>query len=508
LLTGRKLSKTEKAAIAAGLLLDLVTGGIGGDLLQLGARNSDELLELGAKHSDKLIKYGDDVVEFGDDFAKYGDDLADLGDDFAKIGDDLAEFGDDFGKFGDDLAEFGDDFAKVRDDFADELGKVGSKQVDDLAEAGTKQSDDVAQAGTKQADDVAGSGAKQSDDVADAPSKSSSDVCPIGRNSFTAGTLVETEDGLVPIEEIEVGDDVLSEDPETGEQGYFEVVALTNHPTDIVFEISITSNDTPEQPDDDQFQRDTRTTDEEGYSSIDSASTVMTVTPEHPIYVEGKGWSWAENLALGDRLRRADGGWAKVLAIDHHVLDTPVEVYNFTVKGPHTYFVHEVGILVHNCPPDEEPDLDQLKQHELSGFDDVEVNPFPKEKLRGLTPSTKIQDYVNVELKGGCIYCGAEVDVYEAEHIVPFDHIRKLEGFDELKRLDDIKSVLNYKPNFRRVCSTCNKSRQSSLYQHWSGPPGAKGPTPFTKNKRKLIDLYDKLKQELIDLIEIRKGIK
>jgi hypothetical protein len=33
----------------------------------------------------------------------------------------------------------------------------------------------------------------------------------------------------------------------------------------------------------------------------------MEITPDHLVYVEGKGWLWAENLAVGDRLRRADG---------------------------------------------------------------------------------------------------------------------------------------------------------------------------------------------------------
>ncbi|MBE7470228.1 MAG: hypothetical protein HS114_13940 [Anaerolineales bacterium] len=61
--------------------------------------------------------------------------------------------------------------------------------------------------------------------------------CP--GNSFTAGTPVETEAGQKPIEEIKVGDKVLAEDPETGEQGYFEVVALTNHPTDEILKVMV-----------------------------------------------------------------------------------------------------------------------------------------------------------------------------------------------------------------------------------------------------------------------------
>jgi hypothetical protein len=74
----------------------------------------------------------------------------------------------------------------------------------------------------------------------------------------------------------------------------------------------------------------------------------MEITPDHPVYVEGKGWLGAENLAIGDRLRRADGGWAKVLAVERVRLAEPKQVYNFTVKGPHTYFVLEAGVLVHN----------------------------------------------------------------------------------------------------------------------------------------------------------------
>ncbi len=75
----------------------------------------------------------------------------------------------------------------------------------------------------------------------------------------------------------------------------------------------------------------------------------MEVTPNHPLYIEGRGWVNAEDVAIGDSLRRKDGGFAAVLAIERVVLDAPEMVYNFTVKGVHTYFVLEVGVLVHNC---------------------------------------------------------------------------------------------------------------------------------------------------------------
>lgn len=104
----------------------------------------------------------------------------------------------------------------------------------------------------------------------------------------------------------------------------------------------------------------------EGESGESTTHDVMQVTPEHPIYVEGEGWLLAENLELGDRLRRADGGMARVLAIDQIRLDTPQPVYNFTVKGPHTYFVLDAGVLVHNA--DCGPEGAKQAQRYVSGF--------------------------------------------------------------------------------------------------------------------------------------------
>ena len=45
-----------------------------------------------------------------------------------------------------------------------------------------------------------------------------------GTSCFVAGTLVLTEDGQNPIEEIEIGDYVYSTDPVTGESGFKEVL--------------------------------------------------------------------------------------------------------------------------------------------------------------------------------------------------------------------------------------------------------------------------------------------
>ena len=134
----------------------------------------------------------------------------------------------------------------------------------------------------------------------------------------------------------------------------------------------------------------------------------MEVTPEHPIYVEGQGWLWAENLSIGDTLRRADGGTAKVLAIERVKLDAPQLVYNFTVKGPHTYFVLEVGVLVHNDGPGPDSTPEQIEEWvlqkiEADEIDDIidwaEINA-PTERVGNLTNITpEIRNQLREDIK-------------------------------------------------------------------------------------------------------------
>ena len=183
----------------------------------------------------------------------------------------------------------------------------------------------------------------------------SSGVCGIGHNAFPAGTPIETDEGQQPIETITLGDPVLGQDPETGEQGLFAVAALTNHPTNELLRITLavepgsepTLDTTDYTPDNDDQQSHT---DPDPDDPADADPTVLETTPDHPVYVEGAGWVWAENLALGDRLRLKDGGVARVLALERVELAAPVVVYNFTIEGPHTYFAGDAAVLVHNEP--------------------------------------------------------------------------------------------------------------------------------------------------------------
>jgi hypothetical protein len=65
------------------------------------------------------------------------------------------------------------------------------------------------------------------------------------------------------------------------------------------------------------------------------------------MWVDGRGWTNAGDLRIGDRLSRYDGSTATITAISER--PGPVTVYNFEVEGDHNYYVTEAQLLVHNC---------------------------------------------------------------------------------------------------------------------------------------------------------------
>ena len=73
----------------------------------------------------------------------------------------------------------------------------------------------------------------------------------------------------------------------------------------------------------------------------------ITTTAAHPFYVDGKGFTPAGRLAVGNAIVTRAGPPVKVMAIEQEALAT---VYNLTVDGDHTYFVGDVdgGVWVHN----------------------------------------------------------------------------------------------------------------------------------------------------------------
>jgi hypothetical protein len=150
---------------------------------------------------------------------------------------------------------------------------------------------------------------------------------------FGAGTPVRTADGSRPIESIQVGDLVLSQDEATGSLAYRPVVAVHHNPPSTTFDVTI------------------------------GGETVVS-SEFHRFWVAGRGWVMALDLRVGDSIR-ALGRTAEVEAIEEGQVQP---VYNLDVADHRSFFVGKLGALVHDnslpastiAPFDAVPDLASL----------------------------------------------------------------------------------------------------------------------------------------------------
>ena len=149
--------------------------------------------------------------------------------------------------------------------------------------------------------------------------------------------MVSTEDGLRPIEEIQDGDYVWSENTETGEKELKKVLSVSVTETKALVHVT-TEN-----------------------------GTVIKTTENHPFYVGGKGWCAAAELEDGDVLRTQDGEKETVADVQIEELKEAVKVYNLEIEGSHTYYVSADGVLVHNqCNIDENELKNKCSDHIFS----------------------------------------------------------------------------------------------------------------------------------------------
>ncbi|MEH2294027.1 polymorphic toxin-type HINT domain-containing protein [Nostoc sp.] len=135
-------------------------------------------------------------------------------------------------------------------------------------------------------------------------------------NCFVAGTKILTTEGEKNIEDIQVGDWVVSDDPNTpGEIEAHQVLQTFVHDVSSVVDI---------------------------YINGEKIST----TDDHPFWVKDKGWVKAKDLKSGDQLQNDK---EEVVTVNHiNRQEGNFKVYNFEVQDFHTYFVSDLGVLVHN----------------------------------------------------------------------------------------------------------------------------------------------------------------
>jgi len=131
---------------------------------------------------------------------------------------------------------------------------------------------------------------------------------------FGAGTPVRTVDGLKPIDEVEVGDRVLTQDADSGRLSFEAVLDVYhNRPSPTL--------------------------------RIDLGPEALVVTGIHRLWKAGHGWVMARELKPGDRLRTAEGGLATVGGVSE---ETVQRVFNLEVVRGQSFFVGRSGVLAHD----------------------------------------------------------------------------------------------------------------------------------------------------------------
>ncbi len=135
----------------------------------------------------------------------------------------------------------------------------------------------------------------------------------VSADCFAAGTPVRTITGLRPIETVEVGDQVLTQDPCSGTLSYQPVVATVHSQPEKLLKINLREE-------------------------------AIKATAIDRFWKVGQGWVMARDLKPGDRLRSV-GGVSEVKNAE----DTRSEpVFNLKVMRAQSFFVGRRGMLVHD----------------------------------------------------------------------------------------------------------------------------------------------------------------
>jgi len=138
---------------------------------------------------------------------------------------------------------------------------------------------------------------------------------PCAMSCFVSGTQIATDEGERPIEDLREGDQVYAYDDATATTTLHRVVRLFQRPASALVRIA-------------------------------AAGELIEVTPEHPFWVDGLGWTEAGDLGPGDPLVNRRGERVLVDRIEVEFGD--FTVYNFEVEQAHSYFVSAHETLVHN----------------------------------------------------------------------------------------------------------------------------------------------------------------
>ncbi|HYN22750.1 MAG TPA: polymorphic toxin-type HINT domain-containing protein, partial [Thermoanaerobaculia bacterium] len=247
---------------------------------------------------------------------------------------------------------------------------------------------------------------------------------------FAGGTEVATAEGPVNVEDVGTGDEVWSSDDGTGKPRLNRVG--------------------------ESFER---TADE--VVRIDVAGVLIDVTPEHKVFVEGRGWVKAAELNAGDRLRSLDGSTAAVESINY--VAGEFQVYNFEVDQAHTYFVTAKQFLVHN-PPKCDPRFQRATFRKATLQNEWKSAPKVSQNTRKCptcpaTVTKKINKKGEVVIKSKGVPKGYDSDHIGATWAERRNYMvqrEKATGF----RYNRKEILDEYNRSTRLQCSVCNQSHK------------------------------------------------
>ncbi|MBL8471571.1 MAG: Hint domain-containing protein [Rhodocyclaceae bacterium] len=121
---------------------------------------------------------------------------------------------------------------------------------------------------------------------------------------FAAGTLIHTKEGLKPIEQIHVGDLVLTQPEHTGELSYKRVTRTTRFDDAPVWSVTYFRKS--------ELERALA----ERRMMAPGAERRLVITPNHPLWVRGKGWVQVKDLDFDqDELLLRDGEYALIAVV-------------------------------------------------------------------------------------------------------------------------------------------------------------------------------------------------
>ncbi|MGW4214586.1 RHS repeat-associated core domain-containing protein [Lentzea sp. NPDC004789] len=241
-------------------------------------------------------------------------------------------------------AEYGTDVARGRKEFS--VGELGKEMAIGAAVGGVTAGLGVVggKVLNKARQAMRRNGDKLADDVASSP-PSKPRSC--NAHSFAPATPVVLADGTTkPIEDVQLGDEVLATEPATGE-------TIAQPVTDLHRNVDFDLTDL-----------DVKFTD----GRVETVRTTWT----HPFWDNTEHrWAFASQLVPGHELRTADGSLILVQAVRNRVGNKVMR--DLTVASFHTYYVAVAGVpvLVHNCST--EPGQGRWEPNALGGDDPMEL---------------------------------------------------------------------------------------------------------------------------------------